>query len=479
VETRGRTYEDNYTYTARMEGTLDIPLILLIDENSASASEIVAGAIRDHRRGTIVGRKSYGKWSVQTIYDLRTGGGVRLTTAKFYSPRGDTLGKIGVKPDVPVDANKDDVRHMGEVDPINDADVRTAIELLRGSNSVTQRWNLIAIRRGELQSRRSADGMGRHHAVRHPRIVSLIPMSSTASREFGLPAWIRAGRGRMPALGWSFTCDGPLTALACARESGELFVADATRHLTRLDARGELASLTRFPAPVRLLAVSDDGQWGAAVVDDGTVFRFDRGLGFVWELTLPEPCLAIALSPFGFHLAAAMADGHTEIFNERKRRMARFETVRPLAYLQFCTQSPVLYGAAEHGLVGCYDLQGGELWQERSWSNVGDLCVTGDGDLVYLAGSTHGIQTLDGDGGTVGAYVLEGTVRQVACSYEPYRLAASTVERQLYWINSEGEVLWVAETPADVVELACDAFGTAMFCGMDDGAIVRLDWGGV
>jgi len=283
----------------------------------------------------------------------------------------------------------------------------------------------------------------------------------------------------MPSVRWSFICDGPLASLAYARETGETFIADASRALSRLDGQGELASLTRLPRSARLLAVSDDGQWGAAVVEDGTVYRFDRGLEGVWEMELSEPCLAIAMSPFGNHLAAALADGQTEIFNERKRRIACFETVRPLASLQFCVQSPVLYGAAEHGLVGCYDLSGADLWQERFWSNVGDLCTTGDGDLIYLAGSTHGIQTLDGDGDNVGAYVIEGTVRQVACSYEPYRLAASSVERQFFWINSDGEVLWVADTPTDVVEIACDAFGTAAICGMEDGAVLHLNWGGL
>lgn len=139
VETRGRTYDQNYTYTAHAPGTWDLPIVLLIDGNSASASEIVAGAIRDHHRGKIVGRKSFGKWSVQSIYDLRSGGGVRLTTAKFYSPNGDTLGKIGVKPDIAVAAESSDHRPLGEVDPVNDADVRTGIEVLRGGSAVTQR----------------------------------------------------------------------------------------------------------------------------------------------------------------------------------------------------------------------------------------------------------------------------------------------------------------------------------------------------
>ncbi len=139
VETRGRTYDQNYTYTAHEPGTNQVPIILLIDGNSASASEIVAGAIRDHHRGKIVGRKSYGKWSVQSIYDLRTGGGVRLTTAKFYSPSGDTLGKIGVKPDVEVTVKKGFGRTIGEVDAANDPDVAKAIELFRTDSVLTRR----------------------------------------------------------------------------------------------------------------------------------------------------------------------------------------------------------------------------------------------------------------------------------------------------------------------------------------------------
>ena len=82
-----------------------MPLVVLIDGDSASASEIFAGAIRDQRRGTIVGVRSYGKGSVQGIFPLTIGGtGVRLTTAKFYSPNGRPYARVGVEPDVVVKA---------------------------------------------------------------------------------------------------------------------------------------------------------------------------------------------------------------------------------------------------------------------------------------------------------------------------------------------------------------------------------------
>ena len=75
----------------------------MIDEDSASAAEIFAGAIRDHRRGKLVGAKSYGKGSVQGIFPLESSdAGLRLTTAKFYSPNGHPFNRVGVEPDVTI-----------------------------------------------------------------------------------------------------------------------------------------------------------------------------------------------------------------------------------------------------------------------------------------------------------------------------------------------------------------------------------------
>lgn len=101
VTTRGRSTREDADYKAHSTGTWRVPLVVLIDSNSASASEILAGAIHDHRRGTIVGERSYGKGSVQGIFPLGvSSAGLRLTTAKFYSPSGQAISKRGVTPDV-------------------------------------------------------------------------------------------------------------------------------------------------------------------------------------------------------------------------------------------------------------------------------------------------------------------------------------------------------------------------------------------
>ncbi len=99
VSTRGRSAQEDFNYQAHYGGTWRVPLVVLIDGDSASASEIFAGAIKDNDRGTIVGTTSFGKGSVQGIFPLGyAGAGIRLTTAKFFSPKGTPISHRGVEP---------------------------------------------------------------------------------------------------------------------------------------------------------------------------------------------------------------------------------------------------------------------------------------------------------------------------------------------------------------------------------------------
>ena len=103
VSTRGRIEDQDMIFEAE-EGEMDntYPLILLINEGSASASEIVAGAIQDHKRGILVGSQSFGKGSVQTLIPMPEGAGLRITTARYYTPGGRSIQATGIIPDVEV-----------------------------------------------------------------------------------------------------------------------------------------------------------------------------------------------------------------------------------------------------------------------------------------------------------------------------------------------------------------------------------------
>jgi carboxyl-terminal processing protease len=138
VSTRGRNELENQTYRAQKgeDQTWHVPLVVLIDGDSASASEIFAGAIRDFKRGTIVGKRSYGKGSVQGIFSLKTADtGIRLTTAKFYSPLGKPFAKVGVDPDVTVQVTARPTEEGRFIDTGRDEYVAQAVNVARQNMS--------------------------------------------------------------------------------------------------------------------------------------------------------------------------------------------------------------------------------------------------------------------------------------------------------------------------------------------------------
>lgn len=111
VSIRGRNKDDIKIYTAKKGDVLNgKPLVVLINRGSASASEIVSGALKDHKRAILLGEKTFGKGSVQTIIPLKDKGGLRLTTAKYYLPSGTSISEIGVEPDISVKENKTDFK---------------------------------------------------------------------------------------------------------------------------------------------------------------------------------------------------------------------------------------------------------------------------------------------------------------------------------------------------------------------------------
>lgn len=129
VSTRGRDKNDIKIYTAKKGDILKRkPLIVLINRGSASASEIVSGALKDHKRAILLGEKTFGKGSVQSIIPLKKNGALRLTIAKYYLPSGQSISEIGVEPDITIKEQKENFKIN---DGANDNQLVYALNLLK------------------------------------------------------------------------------------------------------------------------------------------------------------------------------------------------------------------------------------------------------------------------------------------------------------------------------------------------------------
>ena len=129
VSTKSRKKSENRKWFAKKGDITDgKTLLVLINYGSASASEIVAGALKDHKRAIIVGENSYGKGSVQSIIPLKNKGAIRLTVAKYYLPSGKSISEVGVRPDIEINEDGDDFKIKSDTDN----QLSYAIKLLNG-----------------------------------------------------------------------------------------------------------------------------------------------------------------------------------------------------------------------------------------------------------------------------------------------------------------------------------------------------------
>lgn len=139
VRADGRTAESRFEMDATAGDALQgAPLVVLVDRGSASGAEIVAGALRDHGRATLMGGRTFGKGSVQTVLPLRDGQALKLTTSRYFTPSGASIHERGLTPDVVIDGEADQARPPGQGKALDDRAVQSALQYLRDRSLGTQ-----------------------------------------------------------------------------------------------------------------------------------------------------------------------------------------------------------------------------------------------------------------------------------------------------------------------------------------------------
>ncbi len=269
-----------------------------------------------------------------------------------------------------------------------------------------------------------------------------------------------------------------IVAIDHAAESRSLLVGTRAGHITLLNSRGEQIRTARSYSGLRKLVWSDNGMFGAAVLGPSSLVCFGADLKPRWDAQFTGNIVGLAVSPYGSHLAVSSDSSRTHVVTTDRREVARFDSPRPLDFLHFLHEKPQLLGAAEFGHLCCQELDGTEVWEERIMNNVGGMSVSGCGRRILLAAFNHGIQVLNSSGKQRGSFMIDGIPNAVSASAIKSRLAATTLESRVYWLNFDGELIWAADLSQDPPQqILAGPLADRMFLTTQSGRLLQLVWG--
>lgn len=268
-----------------------------------------------------------------------------------------------------------------------------------------------------------------------------------------------------------------IVAISYAAEARTLLVGTANGRLILMSRSGNQLKREQGFEQLRFLQWCDTGEFGVAALDNGKVVCFDSELKERWNVSLTGDVVGIAMTAFGSHIAVSTEASRVHIVTSDRKEISKFETTRPLEYLQFVDETPQLIGAAEFGHLCCHDLTGKEEWNERIANNVGSMCVTGCGKRILLSAFNHGVQLLNRSGKQQGSFMVDGIPNFVAASANKKRMAVTTLENRIYWLNFEGDLLWACDLSSDPpVSVAVGPLGERMFVSTESGRLLQLLW---
>jgi hypothetical protein len=278
-----------------------------------------------------------------------------------------------------------------------------------------------------------------------------------------------------PRVQWSLPTQGRPRGLCLAREKGWLLAWDGASWLYLLNRKGERqAQRHGETGPVVAACAADDGSAYAAVGGAGEVWWLAPDLMPRWQRSVGAPAVAAALDPFGQVLAVTEARGNLYLFNRRGRLLARAETPRPLCHLAFVPEEPRLVGAADFGLLACFDPAARCVWREGLVAHVGSLALSGAGRIA-VACFTDGLRFYTLAGKKDGGFSLREPCRLASLSYDGSRTLATGLGNHLLLLDQDGQALAATDLDGPATALALAPLGDAAAVALGDNRVVALD----
>ena len=272
---------------------------------------------------------------------------------------------------------------------------------------------------------------------------------------------------------WSVSLGSSPVGLALARERDWLLAWDQSHWLYVLNHAGQRQGQFHFPGNLAGACCADDGSAYAAVGNKGEVAWLAPDLMPRWQHTLPNPALTCAMDPFGQYLAVAGSRGHVTFFHNQGQQKVSVQTPRPMHYLAFVPQAPVLIGCADYGLVAGFGLDGSMRWRDGLVAHAGSLSVNGDGAKIFIACFSEGLQGYDLNGKKLERMPVIEPYRLVSQSFVGQSILVAGMSNRLYLLDSVGKALGTQPVDKSIAALALSAMGDHATAALTDGPIVR------
>jgi len=250
-----------------------------------------------------------------------------------------------------------------------------------------------------------------------------------------------------------------LSGLALAREANCLLAWDAGQKLYLWDLDGKPRGQQTAPVPISAVGISDDGSRIVAASRNGQLWWFDGNLQLLFDHAADIEPVALALESFGGALAVSSRSRQTHLYNATGQLQATIETPKALQFLSFVPSQTRLVGAADFGLIACFDARGQTVWQQVVVSHIGSICVDGMGQAVWAACYTDGLRRFDPHGKEREVVRTGSSCRLTCCDFDGAMLLTSQEPASLSLLKPDGRVLSSYTMSRHAAFLVMDALG--------------------
>jgi hypothetical protein len=276
----------------------------------------------------------------------------------------------------------------------------------------------------------------------------------------------------LPRQLWCFFTSGSPLGLCHCREAARSLVWDDQNRVYLLDRAGGCQAEFQCSAPIASAAAADDGSAFVVSSKTGRLWWLRPDLTPCWERTLDHSALAMAIDAFGGYLAVADRTANLHVTDRNQQTVWQTQSVKALLHLAFVPEAPLLVGAAEFGLVTCFDFSGATIWRDAPVAHVGALSLSAGGQRICLASYSDGVRMYRLDGKPLER--LPQPCALVSISADGSRILVADTVSSLHLLDASGKALLTDHLEKPLTALAINALGHATIVALPDRSILSL-----